>query len=62
MVRCFLIILKYITPVLYALDCARRLDSAARDAGRSIDYHLKVDTGMGGWGSGSTGSMRFCLF
>jgi alanine racemase len=47
MVRCFLIILKYITPVLYALDCARRLDSAARDAGRSIDYHLKVDTGMG---------------
>jgi alanine racemase len=36
-----------LTPVLYDLDCARRLDSAARDAGRSIDYHLKVDTGMG---------------
>lgn len=36
-----------LTPVLYNLDCARRLDSAARDAGRSIDYHLKVDTGMG---------------
>ncbi|MDG5469762.1 alanine racemase [Deltaproteobacteria bacterium IMCC39524] len=36
-----------LTPVLYDLACARRLDSAARDAGRSIDYHLKVDTGMG---------------
>ena len=36
-----------LTPVLYDLVCARRLDSAARDAGRSVDYHLKVDTGMG---------------
>ncbi len=36
-----------LTPVLYALDCARRLDSAASDAGRKVDYHLKVDTGMG---------------
>ncbi len=36
-----------LTPVLYDLDCARRLDSAARDAGRTVDYHLKVDTGMG---------------
>jgi alanine racemase len=41
-------VLEYqLTPVLYDLDCARRLDRAARDAGRSIDYHLKVDTGMG---------------
>jgi alanine racemase len=37
----------HLTPVLYDLTCARRLDSAARAAGRSIDYHLKVDTGMG---------------
>jgi len=36
-----------LTPVLYDLDCARRLDHVARDAGRTIDYHLKVDTGMG---------------
>ena len=36
-----------LTPVLYDLDCACRLDSASRDAGKSIDYHLKVDTGMG---------------
>ena len=36
-----------LTPVLYDLTLARRLDGAARDAGRTIDYHLKVDTGMG---------------
>ena len=34
-------------PVLFDLACARRLDDAARNAGRIIDYHLKVDTGMG---------------
>lgn len=36
-----------LTPVIYDLGCARRLDSACRVAGKSIDYHLKVDTGMG---------------
>jgi len=36
-----------LSPVLSDLDCARRLDSAAHDAGRIVDYHLKVDTGMG---------------
>ncbi len=36
-----------LTPVLYDLTCARLLDSAARDVGRTVDYHLKVDTGMG---------------
>ncbi len=36
-----------LTPVVYDLSCARRLDSAARAAGRCLDYHLKVDTGMG---------------
>lgn len=36
-----------LTPVLYDLTCARQLDRAAREAGRTIDYHLKVDTGMG---------------
>ncbi len=34
-------------PVLYDLILARRLDGVARQAGRTIDYHLKVDTGMG---------------
>jgi alanine racemase len=37
----------HLTPVLYDLNCARRLDRGAREAGKSIDYHLKVDTGMG---------------
>ncbi len=36
-----------LTPVLYDLNGARRLNSAARNAGQAIDYHLKVDTGMG---------------
>jgi alanine racemase len=36
-----------LSPVLYDLTCARQLDSAAREAGQTIDYHLKVDTGMG---------------
>ena len=41
-------ILKYqLTPVIYDLTCARRLDKAASDAGLRIDYHLKTDTGMG---------------
>ncbi len=41
-------VLEYqLTPVLYDLDCAHRLDGAARDAGRTVDYHLKIDTGMG---------------
>ena len=41
-------ILEYqLTPVLSDLNCARRLATAASDAGRTIDYHLKVDTGMG---------------
>ena len=36
-----------LTPVLYDLDSARRLARAASAAGQTIDYHLKVDTGMG---------------
>jgi len=36
-----------LTPVLYDLNCARQLDRVASDAGYNIDYHLKVDTGMG---------------
>jgi alanine racemase len=36
-----------LTPVIYDLDCARRLDGFARNAETTIDYHLKVDTGMG---------------
>jgi alanine racemase len=35
-----------LAPVLYDLATARRLDAAARSAGRCCGYHLKVDTGM----------------
>ncbi len=34
-------------PALSDTDTARRLDTAARSAGRLVNYHLKVDTGMG---------------
>lgn len=41
-------VLEYrLTPVLYDLSSAQRLNNVARDAGRTIEYHLKVDTGMG---------------
>src|SRR5215470_2302375 len=41
------IIAQRITPVLFRLDLLARLDERAAEAGRVIDYHLKVDTGMG---------------
>ena len=37
----------YLTPVIFRLDLLDRLNSAARSAGVVVDYHLKVDTGMG---------------
>jgi alanine racemase len=36
-----------LTPVMYRLDMLERLNEAARRAGRTANYHLKVDTGMG---------------
>jgi alanine racemase len=36
-----------LSPVIYDLESARRLDGYAHSAGRTIDYHLKFDTGMG---------------
>jgi len=36
-----------LTPVIYRLDLLERLDHFAREAGRTVNYHLKVDTGMG---------------
>jgi len=35
-----------LTPVLFRLDILERFNRAARTAGRTADYHLKVDTGM----------------
>lgn len=36
-----------LTPVIYRLDAAEALDRAARDAGRSAEVHVKIDTGTG---------------
>jgi len=36
-----------LTPVVFRLDLLERLDRAARSAEARVDYHLKVDTGMG---------------
>ncbi len=36
-----------LTPCLFDLDVARRLNAAARRAGTVIPYHFKTDTGMG---------------
>ncbi len=36
-----------LTPVLFRLDAAEELNAQAVQANRSVNYHLKVDTGMG---------------
>jgi len=36
-----------LTPVVFRLDILDRLNQSARTAGLVVDYHLKVDTGMG---------------
>jgi alanine racemase len=36
-----------LTPAVFRLDAAEELDAPARAAGRVVNYHLKVDTGMG---------------
>src|SRR6185503_9149520 len=36
-----------LTPVVFRLDLLERLDRAARSAEGRVDFHLKVDTGMG---------------
>jgi len=36
-----------ITPVVYRLDMMAAMNQAARDAGVTVDVHVKIDTGMG---------------
>ena len=36
-----------ITPVVYRLDMIAAMNQAARDAGVTVDVHVKIDTGMG---------------
>jgi alanine racemase len=42
-----ILVARNLTPVVFRLDLLERLDRAARAAGASVNYHLKVDTGMG---------------
>ncbi|HYP29206.1 MAG TPA: alanine racemase [Blastocatellia bacterium] len=42
-----LIISRGLTPVVFLEESLERLDAGARAAGKVVDYHLKVDTGMG---------------
>lgn len=40
-----------LTPVLHSLDRIRRMDELARQLGRKLGYHLKIDSGMGRLGT-----------
>ena len=45
-------ILEYnLTPVLHSLDRIRKMDELSRQSGRSLPYHLKIDSGMGRLGT-----------
>jgi alanine racemase len=48
-----------LTPVVYRLDLAESINSAARDAGLVIDIHVKIDTGMGRLGVRSEAVSEF---
>src|SRR3972149_915138 len=36
-----------LTPVVHELDGMQRLDAAVRNRGKTLDVHVKIDTGMG---------------
>lgn len=42
-----LILAHNLTPALFRMDLAEELNARAREAGRVVEFHLKVDTGMG---------------
>jgi alanine racemase len=48
-----------LTPLLYSLEVAERLDREARRRNRVVSAHLKVDTGMGRLGVPWTGFQAF---
>ena len=37
----------HLVPVVHDIEMLRRLDEAVASRGRSLDFHLKIDTGMG---------------
>jgi len=40
-----------LTPVVYSFDQMRRMHALSRACGRPLDYHLKIDSGMGRLGT-----------
>ncbi|HKP87623.1 MAG TPA: alanine racemase, partial [Blastocatellia bacterium] len=42
-----LLVTQNLTPVVFRLDMLEKLDRIARSSGARVNYHLKVDTGMG---------------
>jgi alanine racemase len=50
-----------LTPVVYRLDVVEALDRAAKDAGKTVDVHLKIDTGMGRLGVRAGEVPDFCV-
>ena len=55
-----LCIQKDLTPVVYRLDVAEALSRAAADAGKTVDIHVKIDTGMGRLGLPAADVAEFC--
>src|SRR5574341_739378 len=49
-----------LTPVVYRLDAVEAIDRAARDAGKTADIHVKIDTGMGRLGVRADEVTQFC--
>lgn len=49
-----------LTPVVYRFDVAEALDRAAADAGKTVDIHVKIDTGMGRLGVRCGDLPEFC--
>jgi alanine racemase len=49
-----------LTPVVYRLDVAQGLNRAAANAGKIIDVHIKIDTGMGRLGVPCDDLTEFC--
>lgn len=42
---------------VYSLDFAKELDAAARRSGKTVDVHVKLDTGMGRVGATASGAL-----
>lgn len=40
-----------LTPVVYSFEQVRRMEALAQASGRPLDYHLKIDSGMGRLGT-----------